>query len=94
MRGQAMGRPLGRVVVGAGSAVILAATMLGAGAVAQSGQVEVFTYWTAGGEADGLAAIEEVFAQQHPGIEVINAGGVTIRHIVLGAEHENSPVLG
>ena len=35
--------------------------------------MEIFTYWTAGGEADGLAAIEEVFAQQHPGIEVINA---------------------
>ena len=27
-------------------------------------------------------------------IEVINAGGITIRHIVLGAEREDRPVLG
>ncbi|MET0772521.1 MAG: ABC transporter substrate-binding protein [Candidatus Limnocylindrales bacterium] len=48
----------------------------GTGVLAQSpgsGQVEFFTYWTAGGEADGLAAVQEVFAQQHPGIEMINA---------------------
>jgi glucose/mannose transport system substrate-binding protein len=38
-----------------------------------SGQVEIFTYWTAGGEADGLVALQEVFARQHPGIEIINA---------------------
>jgi glucose/mannose transport system substrate-binding protein len=58
------------------TAIVAGALVLGTGAAAQSpgsGQVEVFTYWTAGGEADGLAAIQEVFAQQHPGIEVINA---------------------
>ena len=79
MRGQAMGRRFGRRATGASAAVILATTLLGGSAVAQSGDVEVFTYWTAGGEAEGLAAIEEVFAQQHPGINVINAviaGGV------------------
>jgi glucose/mannose transport system substrate-binding protein len=59
-------------------AVLAAAGIIatGTGVIAQSpgsGQVEIFTYWTAGGEADGLAAIQEVFAQQHPGIEVINA---------------------
>ncbi len=73
------GRTLARrATVVAGAAIIAAALVGGSGALAQSpaagsGQVEIFTYWTAGGEADGLNAIEAVFAQQHPGIEVINA---------------------
>lgn len=37
------------------------------------GQVEIFSYWTAGGEADGLNAIQEVFSAAHPDIEIINA---------------------
>jgi glucose/mannose transport system substrate-binding protein len=56
--------------------IIAGALAVGSGVAAQSpasGEVEVFTYWTAGGEAEGLAAIEKVFALQHPGIEVINA---------------------
>ncbi len=36
------------------------------------GVVEVFTYWTAGGEAEGLKAAEEVFAQQHPDVAIQN----------------------
>ena len=38
-----------------------------------SGDLEIFTYWTAGGEADGLAAIEKIFNQNYPGIKVTNA---------------------
>jgi glucose/mannose transport system substrate-binding protein len=38
-----------------------------------SGQLEIFSYWTAPGEAEGLAAIEEIFQQAHPGVEIINA---------------------
>jgi glucose/mannose transport system substrate-binding protein len=63
-------------VVAATTAIIAGSIAIGSGAAAQSpgaGQVEIFSYWTAGGEADGLKAIEDVFAQQHPGIEVINA---------------------
>jgi glucose/mannose transport system substrate-binding protein len=71
------GRPLVRGTMAvATTAIIAGALAIGSGVAAQSpgsGQVEVFTYWTAGGEADGLKAIEDVFAQQHPGIEVINA---------------------
>lgn len=70
-------RPLVRGTMAvATTAIIAGALAVGSGAAAQSpgtGQVEIFTYWTAGGEADGLKAIEDVFAQQHPGIEVINA---------------------
>lgn len=38
-----------------------------------SSEVEVFSWWTAGGEAEGLAAMIEVFGQQYPDIEFINA---------------------
>ena len=37
------------------------------------GQVEVFSWWTGGGEAAGLEAMQAVFAQQYPKIEFINA---------------------
>ena len=40
---------------------------------ALSGELEIFSWWTAGGEADGLNAMYEVFSQQHSQIEVINA---------------------
>lgn len=43
------------------------------GSGAASGDLEIFTYWTAGGEAEGLAAIEKIFSQNYPGIKVTNA---------------------
>ena len=36
-------------------------------------EVEIFSWWTAGGEADGLNAMYEVFAAAHPDIEIVNA---------------------
>jgi glucose/mannose transport system substrate-binding protein len=42
-------------------------------AAQEGGQVEIFSYWTAGGEAEGLAAIQEVFSANHPDIEIVNA---------------------
>jgi glucose/mannose transport system substrate-binding protein len=38
-----------------------------------AGQVEVFSWWTGGGEAAGLEAMTEVFQAQYPGIEFVNA---------------------
>ena len=38
-----------------------------------TGQVEVFSWWTGGGEAAGLEAMIEVFNQQYPDVEFINA---------------------
>ena len=38
-----------------------------------AGSVEIFSWWTAGGEAEGLAAMYEVFEAQYPGVEIINA---------------------
>ena len=36
-------------------------------------QVEVFSWWTGGGEAQGLDAMIEVFEANNPGIEFVNA---------------------
>ena len=38
-----------------------------------SGEVEVFSWWTAGGEADGLAALVDVFNQEYPDLTFVNA---------------------
>ena len=42
-------------------------------APAASGEVEIFSWWVGGGEAAGLTAMTEVFAQQYPDIEFVNA---------------------
>ncbi|TKJ30243.1 MAG: ABC transporter substrate-binding protein [Chloroflexi bacterium B3_Chlor] len=39
----------------------------------EAGTLEIFSWWTAGGEAEGLAAMYEVFEAQYPGVEIINA---------------------
>lgn len=38
-----------------------------------TGSVEIFSWWTAGGEAEGLDAMYEVFAAKYPDLEIINA---------------------
>lgn len=40
---------------------------------AATGDVEVFSWWTAGGEADGLAAMQEVFSATYPDLAFVNA---------------------
>lgn len=42
-------------------------------AAAGGGELEIFSWWTAGGEAEGLNAMYEVFEAQHPDVEIINA---------------------
>ena len=37
------------------------------------GELEIFSWWTAGGEADGLNAMYGVFSAAHPDVEIINA---------------------
>jgi glucose/mannose transport system substrate-binding protein len=41
--------------------------------VAEATQVEVFSWWTGGGEAAGLEAMIEVFSADYPNVEFINA---------------------
>jgi glucose/mannose transport system substrate-binding protein len=38
-----------------------------------SGKFEIFSWWTNGGEADGLNAMFEVYKQQNPDVEIVNA---------------------
>ncbi|MCS7054644.1 MAG: ABC transporter substrate-binding protein [Thermoflexales bacterium] len=37
------------------------------------GKLEIFSWWTNGGEADGLNAMFEVFLSKNPGVEIVNA---------------------
>jgi glucose/mannose transport system substrate-binding protein len=42
-------------------------------AAATGGKLEMFSWWTAGGEADGLNAMYEIFKKENPGVEIVNA---------------------
>jgi glucose/mannose transport system substrate-binding protein len=44
-----------------------------AGSAAAGGEVEIFSWWTAGGEATGLEAMFGVFAEEYPEYEIVNA---------------------
>jgi glucose/mannose transport system substrate-binding protein len=49
-------------------------SFVGSVATAQDGgQIEISSYWTGPGEAEGLAALQEIFAATHPEIEIVNA---------------------
>jgi glucose/mannose transport system substrate-binding protein len=37
------------------------------------GQLEIFSWWTAGGEAEGLNAMYKVYNEMYPGVEIVNA---------------------
>lgn len=55
--------------------LILAVAILGlpgtqAGAMRK---LEIFSWWTAGGEADGLNAMFGIYKQRYPGVDIINA---------------------
>src|SRR3990172_6809638 len=63
------------------SVIVLAGLLLAACAPAAApatggnatGEVEVFSWWTAGGEADGLAAMQKVFEEKYPNLTFVNA---------------------
>ncbi len=40
---------------------------------AASGKMEMFSWWTGPGEADGLAAMFAVYKQKYPGVNIVNA---------------------
>ena len=64
-------RKLSTVIALLTAAALLAAC--GGGAPAGADQVEVFSWWTGGGEAAGLDAMIKVFAAEYPDTEFINA---------------------
>ncbi|MFN8492030.1 MAG: ABC transporter substrate-binding protein [Caldilineaceae bacterium] len=45
----------------------------GAGKAAAGGQLEIFSWWTAGGEVEALNALYEIFKKKYPGVEIQNA---------------------
>jgi glucose/mannose transport system substrate-binding protein len=67
-----------RVGVGAGAlalgttfAEFLAAC--GGGSSTTASKLEIFSWWTAGGEADGLAEMFKIYKQQYSGVDIVNA---------------------
>src|SRR5512147_2614196 len=55
------------------TATVLSACAPKAPAAPTSDQVEIFSWWTGGGEAAGLAAMQKVFEAQYPSIKFVNA---------------------
>jgi hypothetical protein len=49
------------------------------------GKVEIFSWWTAGGEAEGLAAMFDIYSAQYPEVEIVNAT-VTLPSLVALAQ--------
>ncbi|HRR91886.1 MAG TPA: extracellular solute-binding protein, partial [bacterium] len=37
------------------------------------GEIEIFSWWTAGGEAEGLQALFDIYTKKYPDVKVINA---------------------
>jgi glucose/mannose transport system substrate-binding protein len=54
-------------------ATVLSACAPAAPAAPASKQVEIFSWWSGGGEAAGLAAMQKVFEAQYPSIKFVNA---------------------
>lgn len=43
------------------------------GAAAGAGQLEIFSWWTSGGEVEALNAIYDIYSAQYPDVEIVNA---------------------
>ena len=52
--------------------VVLSVSLQGS-AETVSGKLEIFSWWTAGGEAEGLNAIIKIYEERFPEVELINA---------------------
>jgi glucose/mannose transport system substrate-binding protein len=52
----------------------LTLTVFGASISAQDGgQLEIFSWWTSGGEVEALNALYEIYSREYPNVEVVNA---------------------
>jgi glucose/mannose transport system substrate-binding protein len=69
------GKTAGGVVLGLSFADFLAACGASTNntAAGGSGKLEIFSWWTAGGEADGLAEMFKIYKQKYSGVEIVNA---------------------
>lgn len=53
--------------------LVMVVTILSLTMVFAAGKVEIFSWWTGGGEEEGLFAIYDVFRTNYPDVEIINA---------------------
>src|SRR3989454_9271768 len=67
------GKTAGGVVLGLSFADFLAACGASNAPAAGGGKLEIFSWWTAGGEADGLAEMFKIYKQKYAGVEIVNA---------------------
>jgi glucose/mannose transport system substrate-binding protein len=54
-------------------AVGLSLGLVACGGGGKSNKLEIFSWWTAGGEADGLNAMYDVYHKSYPKVEIVNA---------------------
>jgi glucose/mannose transport system substrate-binding protein len=66
------GATAGAVVLGGGLAEFLAACA-SSPSTTQTSNLEIFSWWTAGGEADGLAEMFNIYKKKYSGVNIINA---------------------
>ena len=56
------------------SVVLIGAVIpIGSAGAAGTNKLEIFSWWTAGGEAEGLAGMFAAYKQRYPGVEIVNA---------------------
>jgi len=56
-----------------GAAPAAGATAASAAAASGAGKLEIFSWWTSGGEVGALQALYDIYKRDYPGVEVINA---------------------
>ena len=53
--------------------VAVGVSWLGTSRAAPTGKLEIFSWWTAGGEADALKALFDVYHKRYPAVQIVNA---------------------
>src|SRR5205807_111930 len=59
--------------VGLRTAALTTAGTLGARQAAPAGKLEIFSWWTAGGEAEALNAVFAIYHARYPAVQIVNA---------------------
>ena len=67
------GTAAGALVLGGAFAEFLAACAGSSPTTTGSGSLEIFSWWTAGGEADGLAEMFKIYTGKYPSVKIVNA---------------------
>ena len=65
-----VGTAAGALALGTTFAEFLAAC---GGSSSTASKLEIFSWWTAGGEADGLAELFKIYKQKYSGVDIVNA---------------------